>query len=451
MSTCAVLFTLITRAALAQGGGGGAAVVQGVYVDPDGVLRTVVAGDKSDRLSKLRKAARAPRAGGDVAAKSPLRKVSLTRLARQVAALAQAGKPVRDDMRFLAGIQQIQHVFVYPAEQDVVIAGPAEGWDFDPVGRPLGASSKRPAVWLDDLVVAMRIFPPDGDPNTAVGCSINHTQEGLRRLNEYMASLGRSIDRRQVNAQLIEGVRQALGLQDVALFGVAADTRLAMTLVEADYRMKLIGIGLEDPRVKGMVSYVSLLGPGSGGHNKLQRWWFVADYDAIVQSAEADAFEFTGQRVKLLSADDAVKVTGEVERKESADPINKRFAVTFTKHYRDLAAKSPIFAELQNAFDLIVLAALLEQREAYAQAPDLSLLLESQSYSPDPMPTPRLVESVVTAKWIGSKLAMPVGGGVTIEPSSVIRTHAGKPADAEKLREQRTNARAVAAERWWWD
>src|SRR5262249_5263171 len=158
---------------------------------------------------------------------------------------------------------------------DLVIAGPAEGWETDAAGRIVGQSSKRPVLRLDDLVTALRAFPPNGRSNVVVGCTINQAAEGVRNLNQVPAGLGSAVDARKINPALVQRVRDSMGLQDIEIWGVPGDSRLASVLVEADYRMKLIGIGLENSRVRGLTSYYSLLNAGDGGMNKLQRWWFV--------------------------------------------------------------------------------------------------------------------------------------------------------------------------------
>jgi len=441
--------------ALAQpGGGGGGAIAQGVYVDATGVLRTVLVTEKGDRLKGLRRQ-NVARATGDVAGKAQLRKVSLARLTKEVKECVEAGKPIPDELRYLAGITQIQYLFVYPEENDLVIAGPAEGWELDAAGRVVGTTSKRPVLRLDDLVVALRVFPPNADPNVIVGCSINQTVEGVRNLNQYLASLGSSVDRRSINASMVQRVRDSLGLQDVEIWGVPGDSRLAAVLVEADYRMKLIGIGLEEPRVRGLSSYYSLLGPGDGGMNKLQRWWFVPDYEAIEEGDDGNAFEFRGQRAKLVGADEKLKMSGEVERGETVSATTKRFAQSFSSHFEELTRASPIYAEMQNAFDWVVFAALIQQRKLISGvAPELSYFLRVDGgYEPEVFQTPKQAESVANAKWIGTKLAIPVGGGVVMEPVKVLNRKSDKSTKDPKLTEHRQAARTTnkTTSRWWMD
>ena len=54
----------------------------------------------------------------DMARESSLRLVSLTRLETEVAKRIAEGQPVIQTMKHLAGLSQIQFVFVYPEEGD---------------------------------------------------------------------------------------------------------------------------------------------------------------------------------------------------------------------------------------------------------------------------------------------------------------------------------------------
>jgi hypothetical protein len=438
-----------------QGGGQGGGqniVVSGVYVAPDGVLRTVTRASDARDLAALRERTRRVSAPRDAARKSAERKISLPRLFQQVLELVAQNKPIPDEMRFLAGLQQLQHVLVYPEEHDLVIAGPADGWRVDDAGRVVGQSNPRPAFQLDDLVVALRAFPPDTPDGKAVGCSINHTPEGIQRLNEFLRSVGGTFRPNQTR-ELVAGVRNALGMQTIEVFGIPADTRLGLVLVEADYRMKLIGLGVERSGVRNIPSYVELLRPTTGsGSGTMQRWWFVPQYDAILTTDDALAWEFRGQRVKLLAADDFVKATGQVERGATADPTNKRFAANFTKFYPDLARLNPIFAELQNAVDLLVLASLIEMESLPQKVGwDLAPLLESEKYHVETLVAPKQVESAVNARIVGTRLHTPCGGVLT-EPSSVMSTARRKADVPKQLEELRRTVRSSAKpDRWWWD
>ena len=56
----------------------------------------------------------------------------------------------------------------------------------------------------------------------------------------------------------VKRLTNALGKQDVKVNGIPADSRVARVIVEADYRMKLIGINLEPAPVK-MMTFLGML------------------------------------------------------------------------------------------------------------------------------------------------------------------------------------------------
>ena len=105
-------------------------------------------------------------------------------------------------------------------------------------------------------------------------------------------------------------MRNSLGYQNVTVNGVSPKTHFAQVMVEADYRMKLIGIGLERPPVR-MVSYVDRAKPSEVSRNALQRWFFVPDYQCVRESDDKLAMELVGDGVKLVGEDEVVMANGE--------------------------------------------------------------------------------------------------------------------------------------------
>src|SRR5262249_31690060 len=69
-------------------------IVQGVYVDADGVLQTVMVGEQGDRLNNLRRGIPIGQELGAASAKTDLRCVSLAQLAREVEAHVRAGTAI---------------------------------------------------------------------------------------------------------------------------------------------------------------------------------------------------------------------------------------------------------------------------------------------------------------------------------------------------------------------
>ena len=125
----AVLYLATATDALAQFV---AQQVGGVSIDAKGVV-TKVRVDELSELQRVRQQAFQP-VPGDLKALT-LRKISLRQLEAAIAEHRKNGTPLTDDMRYLAGLQRIQYVFVYPEQNDIVLAGPGEGWQHQPRRR----------------------------------------------------------------------------------------------------------------------------------------------------------------------------------------------------------------------------------------------------------------------------------------------------------------------------
>ena len=267
----------------------------GVAIDADGVLELKAFPDPDGRLHAARVDAARRALPGDVAKASPRRYVSLERLEQKIKANLLVGRPIDATMAHLAGLQRIEFVFLLPEDGGVVIAGPAEGWAPDAAGRPVGLTTERPTLQLDDLLVALRMFPPGGRDRPFVGCTIDPTPEGLQRLVEFQRQVPRTVPQRSralVAHKLAAGSTKALGMANVRVFGVPTDSHFAQVLIEADYRMKLIGIGLQPPPVKMMTFIRAVTSARNGG---LQRWWFTPNYDAVRITEDRLAMQLVGQ------------------------------------------------------------------------------------------------------------------------------------------------------------
>ncbi|HWB01240.1 MAG TPA: DUF1598 domain-containing protein, partial [Pirellulales bacterium] len=229
---------LLAQCCCGGGGGGGRGrrqSVGGVYIDAAGVLLNAEADDRAFMRELRRKALE--RVPGEMDEPTELRKVSLARLQEAIAELMQTGKPLPIEMRMLAGLQNVRYVLIYPEENDIVLAGYAEGLQADALGNVVGKSTKRPALMLDDLLVALRTARRASQGG--ITCSIDPTQEGLQRLRDYVSRISRAED---VSTNEIE---RALGPQQIRIGGVPASSHFARVLVAADYRMKQIGMGHE--------------------------------------------------------------------------------------------------------------------------------------------------------------------------------------------------------------
>ncbi|MCH2222660.1 MAG: DUF1598 domain-containing protein, partial [Dechloromonas sp.] len=315
-------------------------------------------GDATGQLNQQRALEALARLDTDIARYSALRKVSLTRLARLIRQAIDEGHGPDEAMRHLAGLTRIQYLFYYPETHDIVVAGPAEGWVETAAGRVVGVESGRAILELQDLIVALRAFPAGTKSNPLVYCSIDATPEGLARMQQFRQQIGRQIvpDDEQY---IVQGMQESLGMQVITLGGVPASTHFAQVMVEADYRMKLIGIGLEDPPAR-IRSYVSQASFTSIARNAMCRWWFVPEYKRIRVSEDRHAMEFVGPGVKLVGEDELISSDGARRQTKSQNRASYRFTQNFTDKFAQLAERAPVYGQLRNCIDMLVVAAFMQ-------------------------------------------------------------------------------------------
>ncbi len=425
----------------------------GVAVDAGGVLEVQAFPDPKGQLRAKRLVAAKAGLDADIQIKSKLRKVSLVRLERAVRKRIAAGKPLDSAVQYLAGLQRLQYVFCYPERGDIVIAGPAEGWMPDGAGRMIGLTTGKPTLELQDLVVALRMFPPGKADRPFVGCTIDPSREGLARLEAFQKTIPRTVAERiraSVARKIKQGTRDALGMSNIRVFGVSPNTHFARVLVEADHRMKRIGIGLEPPPVR-MATFIGTLRSARNG--TLQRWWFQPHYDSIKVTKDHLALELAGQGVQLLAEDLAIAADGALINPTAwVNPASRLFTTSFTKKYPEIAAASPVYAQMRNCIDCLVAAAYLQREDFYGRTTWRMATLSDEKVVPTQVfAAPKQVACNVNVVWKGSRLLSPAGG-VSIQPHlALAEERIQHDADGKLGNRYQTLGNAVENDRWWWD
>jgi hypothetical protein len=438
------------------GGGGtiGTGSTSGVAVDADGVLRRVVVADPTGELTRQRVQQAMAKLNGDVAKPSKLRKISLTRLERVMREQVANGHPLDDVMQHLAGLTRIQYVFCYPESGDVVIAGPAEAWGEAPSGRKLGIQSGRPVLELQDLVVALRAFPPGATRDKPfIYCSIDPTKEGLTRMQDFLQAYGSSPRPFHDTQFIVSNLQNSLGMQVITIGGVSPKTHFAQVMVEADYRMKLIGIGLEQPPVR-LRSYVDRANPSQVARNALQRWYFVPEYQCVKVSDDAMAMQLVGDGVKLVGENEVVGKDGKRMTAGGGNSASDGFVKQFTQVYPQLAEKSPVYAQLRNCIDLAVAAAFIQQQDYYGAVNWKAETLRSeQAYPVETLNPPSQVETAINALMKGTTLVTPLGGGVQMRPTLALSSENLMDDENKEVAKARSGVSlsSLKADQWWWD
>jgi hypothetical protein len=222
--------------------------------------------------------------------------------------------------------------------------------------------------------------------------------------------------------------------------------------------MKLIGMGLE-AGIAEVPSYLDLIQVKAGESPPpldVLRWWFTMNYEALVASENRDAFEIRGQGVQVLSENELLTQLGKRVPTGAATLTNQQFAGNFTTHFALLAEKYPVYADLQNVFDLALVAALIQQEQLADRVGwHLTCFGSPDDYAVDVRPAPRQVETVINHRKVGGRyLVVGVSGGVHAEPWKFVSTEKLRTDKKGTLAARRASYEApkgLALDRWWWD
>jgi hypothetical protein len=416
--------------------------VGGVSIDTNGVLAQPDPESRKMLLQQLRQDVKKP--VGDLGRPVELRMVSLKGLE---AALKDAVENklghLPDEVRYLAGLQRIQYVFVYPEENDIVLAGPGEGWKIREDATVVGMTTDRPVIQLDDLLVAFRTAKDAARQSISV--SIDPTEEGREKLDALMAEMTRR--RATFTPAVPEMYAKALGPQRITLTGVPADSHLARVLVAADYRMKRIAMHLDPSPVKDLPSFLEMQQKNrSLSQNMMPRWWLACNYEPLAKAEDGLAWELRGPGVKCMTEDEFVE-GGKVVGTGKVNPVAQKWADTMTAKYDELAKKDGVFGELRNVMDLCVIAALIE-KEGLLEKANLALptIMNSDSeLTHEPWNTPKTVATQSSFLKVGREYIVTASGGVEVT-SWEVASKSEVSADVKKVRDEHT---APTGKTWW--
>ena len=228
-------------------------------------------------------------------------------------------------------------------------------------------------------------------------------------------------------------------------------------LVEADYHMKLVGMGLESGTLE-VPSYLDLIQVPRGQSPpplEVLRWWFTLRYDAVRATTDRNAFEIRGQGVQLLSENQLLNHLGRRTSTGKSEPLNQEFAVRFTSDFETLAQKYPVYTELQNVFDLSLVSALIQSEQLSLRVDwHMTCFGDPDQYRVGLGTVPRSVESVINHRVVNGKhILAGVSGGVHVAPWPLVTGRAIQVDTYGALNAQRKNSTAVdlPLDAWWWD
>lgn len=422
--------------------------VGGITIDAEGVLTRGEYITDKETLEAVRAASAA--LPNDMKGRGALRKISLKKLNTAIVnhLAKNDNTPLPDEIRFLAGLQRVQYVFVYPEENDIVLAGFGEGWKVLDSGNVVGLTTGRQVLMLDDLLVALR--SAEQARQGGISCSIDPTPDGLQRFVELQKSLTAAALEGQPRA-ILDNLQTALGLQTISVEGVDKDTHFARVLVAADYRMKCLAMNLVDKQpLKDLPNYLGMVQSSSRGvPSSLPRWWLATDYEPLRTDGAGLAWELRGPGVKTMTEDSQLAANGNLKSTGKSSGPAKRWADLMTSKYEALSLKEPIFAELRNIMDLAVIGALISKERLIEKAGlEAHSLLSKEGMATASFATPKHVPSIASVVNTKKSYVISASGGVMLDSWQV----ADRKETSKDIDQTRADAKVAGRDAdWWWN
>ena len=414
--------------------------VGGIMIDSAGVLKNLSVGDHKELRTAREKAL--GKAAGDMERESKLRYVSLAKLDAAIQKSVADKSPLPESVLFLAGLQRIEYVFVDPEHHDIILAGPGEGWKVNEQGAVVGVKSGLPVLQLDDLLTALR--SAESARQASISCSIDPTAAGIGRVR---AILAKQHDIGSDPKATIAAIEQALGPQTITVTGVPATSRFAHLLIAADYKMKRLGMKMDEPLVTGLPSYLDLASAGPAGlANAFPRWWLAPNYDTVLRDQAGLSWKFSGG-VKCLAAEDFF-ASNQKTQTAKASPAAQKWAENMTKKYEELAKKDTVFAELNGCIDLAIVGTLIAKENLLSKAElTLAALTDPKEFAVQELHPAKTIATQASFVKKGSNWLISASGGVQIQPWEIV----GQSKQDDQISTARKAAPAGKPDAWWWD
>lgn len=415
-------------------------VVGGITIDPSG---TISAGKQvvDQRLRQLLQDGM-NQIDADINDASDLRMISLRGLEAAITQARNEGRPVPQDAQFMAGLQRIEYIILSPENNDVIIAGPGEGWELLDNGNVVGVNSGRPVIQLEDFLVAMR-SADRARSGQGISVSIDPTEEGVQKLQKLFKSLN------TFRPDMQADVEKAMGQHVITLTGVPEDSRFSQILVAADYRMKRLSMGLEESPIEGMPSFMEIaVAKKAKRIRSAPRFWMECNYEPVAKTADGTVWQIRGQGVKTMTQESHFDKDG----KRSTTKKQNRFAVEWaermTEKFEELSAADPAFGELRNVMDMSVIAAIIKgERLAETVGLEMPEILGMSNAVATPSWTvPKTVSTECSFVKLSGDWLVSASGGIQLDSWAV----AQNKETVDELAQVATKA-SPNADRWWWN
>lgn len=436
-----LLIPHVVRGQQGPGGGGGAGGGQlpgGILIRADGLIDRALAAPLPAGAARARRQLAEKNLSAEIRTMSPRRTLSLRKLDETLAKHAAESTPLPIEIRQLAGLTRIDEIQI-DATGDLLITGPGEAFAPGAGGRLTGLESGRPVMCLEDLLVALRT----PEILERCGCSIDPDPQRLAQSQAWLQQNSSPATLPVAQARM-ENMVRLMGRWNVTTFGVPEDSRMSLSMVEADYLMKRLAIGVDRAPVGGLKSTLQLAKPGD---NMMRRWWFAAAPEYVTCTADKQCWALTGPRFQLLAQEELLASDGTLIDTDHAKGSSEEFARLFNERREELARKVAAFADLQNLFDVLVVAAIFHETvQPSGENPRWvpQVLTNPDLFQPISYTVPRETLPLLTTRQApAGPLIGAFSGGVVLQPKQMLNAAMAAPGTAVPIP-------IVIPEQNWW-
>ena len=418
--------------------------VGGVKIDAQGVLssgKALLDSETRDRLAQGLK-----KSDAQIKSATDLRMISLKGLEAALTSAVEAGEQVSSEVLYMAGLQRIEYLIVEPETNDIILAGPGEGFKLNDQGVVVGATSGTPVVQLEDFLCAMRSAEA-ARTGQGISVSIDPTQQGIQRLQQLFTGLKKN--RQNFDPSMKPKVEQAMGQQNIRLTGVPSDSRFSQVLVAADYKMKRLAMGLEPAQIDNFPSFMEIAKKAKASRiSAAPRFWMECSYQPVAKSEDGNVWQIRGSGVKTLTEEEKFDSQGNKSGKATKpNRFAKQWAQAMTERFEELAAAEPAFRELRNVMDISVIAAIIKSQGLIEKVGlEIPSILGTENHKIPSYSVPKVIPAQCSFVRISDSWLVSASGGIQLDSWAVA-------SNTEAVAEVGAVAKLAARvdDNWWWN
>jgi hypothetical protein len=282
--------------------------------------------------------------------------MSLRVLSTKAAECLSSRSSVPRDLATLCGITRFESFLVDEGSRDVIL-----------IGKPVGGGSP---LHLDELVVAMRSIWRGG--TEAVSCSLDPRRENVLAIQQTNSQYGK-VQTPEQGKRMIQQVKASWGPQLVRVGGVPKDSRYAHIMIDADYHLKKVSLGVL--KISGVNSYLDMKVSDAKeriaqGEDKIasgmsfNRFWFNVEKEFPAFTEDEGIVWLKACPIVLFTEQQMGASSGELFDVDEDDPVATAYAKAFSEAFPRSADQVAPYADLRNLYFLKALLESMRFRQA---------------------------------------------------------------------------------------